>query len=121
MTVLETARRVDPEFDGDLADRTDWRADLDTALGYAVAVGALLVLMLPAARGHHAALGWLPLWLVAMPALAWWALHRFRLPSWPRADEPAAAVPARRRRRGALQARRRARPTQPARPLPRAA
>ncbi|QWP79321.1 hypothetical protein J5226_07790 [Lysobacter sp. K5869] len=77
--------------------------------------------MLPAARGHHAVLGWLPLWLVAMPALAWWALRRFRLPSWRREDEPAVAEPARRRRRGAVQARRRARPGSPARPLPRVA
>ncbi|WP_343225420.1 hypothetical protein [Lysobacter enzymogenes] len=121
MSVLETTRRVDPEFDGDIAETTDLRGDLDTALGYAVAVGALLVLMLPAARGHHAVLGWLPLWLVAMPALAWWALHRFRLP-WSRdAAEAAAAAPARRRRRGAMQARRRLRPAHPARPLPRVA
>ncbi|MGH8081063.1 MAG: hypothetical protein ACREP7_10840, partial [Lysobacter sp.] len=48
-------------------------ADLDTALRYAVAIGSLLVLMLPAARGSHAVIGWLPLWLVGMPALAWWA------------------------------------------------
>jgi hypothetical protein len=96
-------------------------ADLATALGYAVAIGCLLVLMLPGARGSHAVIGWLPLWLVAMPALAWWALHRFRLPSW-RQNPASQAEPAlRRRRRGSVQARRRLRPAVTARPLPRVA
>ncbi|WP_411833888.1 hypothetical protein [Pseudoxanthomonas mexicana] len=45
--------------------------------------GIALVLLLPFARGPHPLLGWLPLWLVGMPAAAWWALHRFRLPAWP--------------------------------------
>lgn len=109
------------------ADRTDFlhagsiRADLDTALRYALAIGALLVLMLPAARGSQSAIGWLPMWLVAMPAMAWWALHRFRLPSWRRAEPAEAGQAVRRRRRGAVQARRRARPAVIARPLPRAA
>lgn len=53
---------------------------LDEALRAIVATGIALVLLLPAARGHHALLGWWPLWLVAMPASAWWALHRFRMP-----------------------------------------
>ena len=67
--------------------------------------GAIAVLLLPAARGHTAWLGWLPLWLVAMPASAWWALHRFALPRWP---APAAAREVqRRRRRVGPQARRR--------------
>lgn len=96
-------------------------ADLDTALRYAVAIGTLLVLMLPAARGSQSAIGWLPLWLVAMPALAWWALHRFRLPAWRRAAVDEAEPAVRRRRRGAVQARRRARPAVVARPLPRVA
>ncbi|MBW3550778.1 MAG: hypothetical protein KY442_08135 [Proteobacteria bacterium] len=62
---------------------------LEATLRYAVAIGAVLLLLLPAARGHHAQLGWLPLWLLAMPLSAWWALHRFPLPgrasrpSWP--------------------------------------
>jgi hypothetical protein len=42
------------------------------------------------------------LWLLAMPLVSWWALHRFRLPL------PQHALPgARRRRRGSPQARRR--------------
>lgn len=81
-------------------------ARLDEALRALVAVGVALVLLLPAARGHHALLGWWPLWLVAMPASAWWALHRFHLPV-----EATAGVrrlwPARRARRRSAQARRR--------------
>lgn len=96
-------------------------ADLDTALRYALAIGTLLVLMLPAARGSQSAIGWLPMWLVAMPAMAWWALHRFRLPSWRRVAPAEAGQAVRRRRRGAVQARRRARPAVIARPLPRVA
>jgi hypothetical protein len=83
---------------------------------YAIAIGAVLVLLLPAARGSHATLGWLPLWLLAMPLSAWWALHRFALPGWPQA--PAGVLP--RRRRTGVQARRRSRPARPL-ALPRAA
>lgn len=57
---------------------------LDAALRYAIATGAVLVVLLPAARGMHAAIGWLPLWLLAMPLVARWALHRFALPGWMR-------------------------------------
>lgn len=61
-------------------DAADVDPRLDAALRYAFAIGAVLVLLLPAARGVHATIGWLPLWLLAMPATAWWALHRFALP-----------------------------------------
>ncbi|HEL5040319.1 TPA: hypothetical protein UOA93_002104 [Stenotrophomonas maltophilia] len=46
--------------------------------------GMALVLVWPAARGSSAWLGWLPMWLVGMPLVAWWALLRFPLPrlSW---------------------------------------
>lgn len=89
---------------------------LEAALRYAIALGTMLVLLLPAARSMHTAIGWLPLWLLAMPLTAWWALHRFRLPWAARADRPTSA----RVRRAAPQARRRAR--QPRREaLPRAA
>lgn len=81
---------------------------IEDALRYAVAIGAVLVLLLPVARGSHAAIGWLPLWLLAMPLSAWWALHRFRLPVG--ATNPAATPVATRPRRVAAQARRRARP-----------
>ena len=42
---------------------------LDAALRHAVAAGTVIVLLVPSARGVHAAIGWLPLWLVAMPLL----------------------------------------------------
>lgn len=46
--------------------------------------GVALVLVWPAARGSSAWLGWLPMWLVGMPLMAWWTLLRFPLPrlSW---------------------------------------
>jgi hypothetical protein len=120
MTV--TAADTRPTADqADFTQASSVYADLDTALRYALAIGALLVLMLPAARGSQSAIGWLPMWLVAMPAMAWWALHRFRLPSWRRVAPAEAGQAVRRRRRGAVQARRRARPAVIARPLPRVA
>jgi hypothetical protein len=57
------------------------RQDLDVLLRRVVTFGALAVLLIPAARGHHEWLGWLPLWLVGMPLSAWWSLRGFRLPS----------------------------------------
>lgn len=75
---------------------------LGRALWQALWVGTVLVLLFPAARGHHEWLGWLPLWLLGMPLSALWALHRFRLPRLPL---PAAARG--RRRRAGGQARRR--------------
>ena len=39
--------------------------------------GLALVLVWPAARGNSTWLGWLPMWLVGMPLVAWWALLRF--------------------------------------------
>ncbi|PKV13234.1 hypothetical protein [Xanthomonas prunicola] len=43
--------------------------------------GLALVLVWPAARGTSEWIGWLPLWLVGMPMLAWWSLYRFALPT----------------------------------------
>ena len=56
------------------------RKDLDAATRHAVILGTLAVLLVPAARGSTALLGWLPLWLVGMPLAAWWSLRRFPLP-----------------------------------------
>ncbi|TZF88691.1 hypothetical protein FW784_09600, partial [Lysobacter lacus] len=53
---------------------------LDQVLCTALAVGLVLVALLPGARATSA-IGWLPMWLVAMPALAWWSLHGFALPA----------------------------------------
>lgn len=63
----------------------DWsagmtRTNLDTLLRHAVILGTLAVLLIPAARGSTALLGWLPLWLVGMPLAAWWSLRRFPVP-----------------------------------------
>jgi predicted MFS family arabinose efflux permease len=82
---------------------------LQRALIAALAVGLALVLLLPAARSHSDWLGWIPLWLVGMPAVALWSLHRFRLPL---RRVAAPGLPPRRRRPGA-QARRRALPAAP--------
>ncbi|HEY5805455.1 MAG TPA: hypothetical protein VIT90_17390 [Lysobacter sp.] len=76
---------------------------LEDLLRHAVAVGAALVLLLPAARGFSDTLGWMPLWLLAMPLSAWWALRRFRLP----ARGETVDVQPRMRRRSGEQARRR--------------
>ena len=77
-----------PKFPESLASRSQAAATIDPRLERAlrriVLVGLLAVMLLPAARGSSALLGWLPLWLLAMPLGAWWALHRFALPRWPR-------------------------------------
>lgn len=85
---------------------------LRRALWQLLWLGAVLVLLFPAARGHHAWLGWLPLWLLGMPLSALWALHRFRLPRLPL---PMPAARSRRRRSGG-QARRRSQRTGARRP-----
>lgn len=97
-------------------DPADVDPRLQQGLHYAIAIGAVLVLLLPAARGMHASIGWLPLWLLAMPVTAWWALHRFRLPHAVQLNRPTIA----RARRTAPQARRRGRPAR-REVLPRAA
>jgi len=83
----------------------------------AAVTGLMLVMLLPAARGHSDWLGWMPLWLVGMPLVAWWSLHRFALPLRKSLARDS-SKPARRRRPGA-QARRRVVPG--SRRLPRAA
>jgi hypothetical protein len=81
----------------------DARSPLDEILCTALIAGTLLVLLVPGARGSIA-IGWLPMWLVAMPAVAWWAARGFPMP---RRRVPQ-AVPARmaRARRPQPQARR---------------
>ncbi len=49
---------------------------LEAALRYAVAIGAVLVVLLPDARGSSELIGWLPLWLLGMPSAAWWVVRR---------------------------------------------
>lgn len=57
------------------------RQDLDRLLRHLVTLGALAVLLVPAARGTSTLFGWLPLWLLGMPLAAWWSLRRFPLPA----------------------------------------
>ena len=75
---------------------------LDQGLRRLVLLGLVTVLLFPAARGFSVWLGWIPLWLFAMPLTGWWALHRFRLPHWPKTH----TALVHRRRRGRAQARR---------------
>jgi hypothetical protein len=84
------------------------REQLDAILRHAVILGALAVLLIPAARGSSEWLGWLPLWLVGMPLAGWWSLRRFPLP------QLEMRVP-RRRRSQALRRARGQRPLRPAR------
>lgn len=81
-----------------------FRHTLESAIRAAVAFGLFAALALPAGRGYSQAVGWLPLWLVAMPLSAWWALHGFALPSWAHrmgvAARPRRRRPQARRRRG---------------------
>ena len=101
--------RLRPEADAD--------PRIEATLRYVIAIGVVLVLLLPGARGMHATIGWLPLWLVAMPMTACWALRRFARPVAGRAERPAGA---RVRARMLAQARRRA-PARRCEGLPRAA
>lgn len=80
---------------------------LEDVLKSALATGAALVLLLPGARGFSETLGWLPLWLLGMPAVALWALKGLPLPGARPAQTQPALAP--RRRRSGPQARRRAR------------
>ena len=48
---------------------------LHAALCHGLAVGVTLLIMLPAARGSHELIGWLPLWLLGMPLSALAVLH----------------------------------------------
>lgn len=82
---------------------------LERGLRHAVWIGLALVVSLPAARSQSDWLGWMPLWLIGMPSVAWWALHRFRLPHG-LASRASAAGHRLRRRRFRGQARRCVRP-----------
>lgn len=48
---------------------------LHAALCHGLAVGVTLLILLPAARGSHELIGWLPLWLLGMPLSALAMLH----------------------------------------------
>lgn len=90
---------------------------IERALRLLLLGGLALVMLLPGARGHSDMLGWMPMWLVGMPGVAWWSLHRFPLPI--RKASAQESAKSTRRRRPGTQARRRAVPGM--RRLPRAA
>ncbi|HEY5782024.1 MAG TPA: hypothetical protein VIT66_09200 [Lysobacter sp.] len=105
-------RTIDRTIDSTI-DSTPITPTLEGLLHYAIAIGAVLVVLLPAARGFSDTFGWMPLWLLAMPLSAWWALHRFRLPGFSLSEpaQPRAVTVSSRRRRPGTQARRRAMPS----------
>jgi hypothetical protein len=98
-----------------IASHADPRLEL--ALRIVALTGLALAVLLPAGHGSTELLGWTPLWLAGMPLAAWWAVHRFGLPSWPARARLVIAGAAPRRRRNAQARRRRPMPAR----LPRAA
>jgi hypothetical protein len=75
---------------------------IDRALRLWLAIGLLLVLLLPAARGSHPWIGWLPFWLLGWPALSWLLLHRRRWLAVARRRPRRARVPRRGQARRAV-------------------
>lgn len=49
---------------------------LDSFLRQCVILGALAVVLIPEARTHSVWFGYLPLWLLGTPLVAWWSLRR---------------------------------------------
>lgn len=70
-------------------------------------LGAVALLSFPALRTGASAVGWAPMWLLGMPAVAWCVLVLRRLP---RRRKLASSAVLRRRRPGLAQARRRPAP-----------
>lgn len=54
-------------------------ATIEQALLGALALGLVAMLSFPAARSVGASFGWLPFWLVVLPASAWCTARRLRL------------------------------------------
>lgn len=50
-------------------------SQLHILLCHCLAVGVTLLVLLPAARGTHELIGWLPMWLLGMPLSALAVLH----------------------------------------------
>lgn len=73
----------------------------------ALFLGAIALLSFPGLRTGATAIGWPPLWLIGMPAVAWLTLFLRRLP---RRRKLASSAVLRRRRPGLVQARRRPAP-----------
>ena len=56
-------------------------SSFELALRRILVFGAILVVAVPQARITTDWLGYLPMWLVGMPAVMLWALHGFAVPS----------------------------------------
>lgn len=82
-------------------------ATLRALLISALCLGAVALLSFPGLRTGGTAVGWAPMWLLGMPALAWCTLVLRRLP---RRRKLASSAILRRRRPGLAQARRRTAP-----------
>jgi len=85
--------------DADIPANVALRALLTGALF----LGAIALLSFPGLRSGATAVGWPPLWLIGMPAVAWLTLFLRRLP---RRRKLASSAVLRRRRPGLAQARR---------------
>ncbi|MBB5014784.1 hypothetical protein [Rehaibacterium terrae] len=72
---------------------------LARALWQWLALGALLLVLFPAARGYSAAVGWLPFWLLVAPGVSLCVLYRHRLRDRLAAARSRFLVPGSRRRR----------------------
>lgn len=82
-------------------------ATLPAAMLGLLFLGAVALLSFPGLRIGTSAVGWAPMWLLGMPALAWCTLFLRRLP---RRRKLASSAVLRRRRLGLAQARRRPAP-----------
>lgn len=51
---------------------------LEQCLLGVILLGLVALVSLPAMRGTSAWIGWTPFWLLALPAVAWWAAHLSR-------------------------------------------
>lgn len=78
------------------------RSAIDAVLGAWLAVGLVIVLLVPEARTSQGALGWPPLPLLLLPAVALATLALSRLPVWMAAARSRNLVPGTRRRRPSL-------------------
>jgi len=68
-----------PRRDPAASPASNTPATIEQALLGALALGAVAMVCFPAARSAGDTVGWLPLWLVALPASAWVTARALRL------------------------------------------
>lgn len=78
------------------------RSVIDAVLVAWLAIGLVIVLLVPEARAPQGALGWPPLPLLLLPTVALATLALSRLPVWMAAARPRNLVPGARRRRPSM-------------------